>query len=94
VMSAVVEVIRQAHEAAEVVVSKGGITSARVLREALGAQRADVAGPVEPGVALLLAQTPTGLKPYLVVPGNVGDDEVLLRLVTKTSRAAVLRDTV
>lgn len=94
VMKALVEVVRRAQEAADVVVAKGGITSAMVLREGLGAGRADVIGPVEPGVALMQAHTATGLKPCIVVPGNVGDPEVLLRLVTKTSSGAVLPGTV
>jgi uncharacterized protein YgbK (DUF1537 family) len=65
-----------------VLVSKGGITSAVTLRDGVGAKTADVVGPVEPGVSRWSAAWPD-LEPldYLVVPGNVGDDTVLARLV-------------
>jgi uncharacterized protein YgbK (DUF1537 family) len=65
-----------------VVVAKGGITSAVVLRDGIGAEWAEVVGPVEPGVSRWTAEWPDG-RPvdYLVVPGNVGDDDLLARLV-------------
>jgi hypothetical protein len=62
--------------------AKGGITSAVTLRDGVGAVEADVIGPVEPGVSLWSASWPDGaLLDYLVVPGNVGDDGLLARLV-------------
>lgn len=65
-----------------VVVVKGGITSAFVLREGIGAEEAEVLGPVAPGVSRWAAEWPDG-EPvdYLVVPGNVGEDDLLERLV-------------
>ena len=65
-----------------VVVAKGGITSAVVLREGIGADEAEVVGPVVPGVSRWSARWPDGRAvDYLVVPGNVGDDDLLARLV-------------
>ena len=65
-----------------VLLAKGGITSAVTLRDGVGAAEADVVGPVEPGVSLWSARWPDGaLLDYLVVPGNVGDDDLLARLV-------------
>ncbi len=66
----------------DVIVAKGGITSAVTLRDGVGAAEAEVVGPVEPGVSRWSALWPGG-EPldYLVVPGNVGDDELLARLV-------------
>ncbi len=65
-----------------VVVAKGGITSAVVLREGIGADEAEVLGPVVPGVSRWAARWPDGRAvDYLVVPGNVGDDDLLARLV-------------
>jgi uncharacterized protein YgbK (DUF1537 family) len=62
--------------------AKGGITAAVTLREGVGAAEAEVVGPVEPGVSLWSARWPDGSAlDYLVVPGNVGDDDVLARLV-------------
>ncbi|HZN17647.1 MAG TPA: four-carbon acid sugar kinase family protein [Micromonosporaceae bacterium] len=66
----------------DLVVAKGGITSARLARDALGADTADVVGQPEPGVVLWRLAGPTGPMPYVVVPGNVGDDGTLARLLS------------
>jgi uncharacterized protein YgbK (DUF1537 family) len=67
----------------DVIVAKGGITSAVTLRDGVGAAEAEVVGPVEPGVSRWSAHWQPGGEPldYVVVPGNVGDDELLARLV-------------
>ena len=65
-----------------VIVAKGGITSAVVLREGVGADQAEVLGPVVPGVSRWAARWRDGEElDYLVVPGNVGDDDLLARLI-------------
>jgi uncharacterized protein YgbK (DUF1537 family) len=66
-----------------VVVAKGGITSAVTLQEGLGVDAADVVGPVLPGVSHWRADA----LDYLVVPGNVGDDELLAEVVAGVLRA-------
>ena len=75
-----------------VIVAKGGITSAVTLKHGVGADGADVIGPVLPGVSRWLASWPDGVAlDYLVVPGNVGDDDLLrslVALVLKGSRHA------
>lgn len=72
-----------------VVVAKGGITSAVVLREGIGASEADVLGPVVPGVSRWAARWRDGSPvDYLVVPGNVGDDALLARLVEAILRGS------
>ncbi len=64
--------------APSVVVSKGGITSAVVIRDGFGARRVRVAGPIAPGVSLwLAADTPA----FAVFPGNVGGPAALAELV-------------
>jgi uncharacterized protein YgbK (DUF1537 family) len=60
-----------------VVIAKGGITAAVTLLTGFGADEAEVIGPVVAGVSRWRAG---GLE-YLVVPGNVGDDELLAELV-------------
>jgi uncharacterized protein YgbK (DUF1537 family) len=72
-----------------VVVAKGGITSALVLREGIAADQAEVVGPVLPGVSRWVAEWPDG-RPveYLVVPGNVGDDDLLASLVDALVRGS------
>jgi uncharacterized protein YgbK (DUF1537 family) len=64
-----------------VIIAKGGITSAVTLRTGLGVDVADVVGPVLPGVSLWHAQAGGRPLDYLVVPGNVGDDDLLVRLL-------------
>jgi uncharacterized protein YgbK (DUF1537 family) len=61
-----------------VVVAKGGITSHVTLQAGLGVDEADVVGPVLPGVSRW--RVANGLD-YLVVPGNVGDDDLLVELL-------------
>ncbi|MGI8973432.1 MAG: four-carbon acid sugar kinase family protein [Gaiella sp.] len=71
----------------DVIVAKGGITSAVTLRTGVGAHEAEVLGPVEPGVSRWGVHWPDGkLLDYLVVPGNVGDDQLLARLVGSIAR--------
>jgi uncharacterized protein YgbK (DUF1537 family) len=70
-------------------VAKGGITAAVTLRDGVGAAEADVVGPVEPGVSLWSARWRDGnALDYLVVPGNVGDDDLLARLVDAVTGSA------
>jgi uncharacterized protein YgbK (DUF1537 family) len=77
-------VVRAVAGSVGAVVSKGGITSAVTARVGLGASRAEVAGPVAPGVALWVpADGPHAGMPLAVVPGNVGDDRLILDVVTR-----------
>jgi uncharacterized protein YgbK (DUF1537 family) len=64
--------------APDVVIAKGGITSAVTLLVGFGTSEADVLGPVLPGVSRWRASFD-----YLVVPGNVGDERLLVDLVDR-----------
>jgi uncharacterized protein YgbK (DUF1537 family) len=64
-----------------VIIAKGGITSAVTLHTGLRVDVADVVGPVLPGVSLWHAVAGQRPLDYLVVPGNVGDDDLLVRLL-------------
>ncbi len=69
------------------VVAKGGITSNDVASDGLGIRRGIVQGPLLPGLVSLW-QSAEGIAegmPYVVFPGNVGDDEALLTVVNKLS---------
>lgn len=61
------------------VVAKGGITSSDVGTKALAVRRANVLGQIEPGIPVW--QTGEESKfprtPYVIFPGNVGDDDTL-----------------
>jgi len=65
------------------VVAKGGITSADVAKKGLGIKGANVLGQIKPGIPVW--QTGEGSKfpktPYVIFPGNVGDDATLREAV-------------
>lgn len=69
------------------VVAKGGITSSDIATKALGVQRALVRGQIAPGIPVweLDAGSRFPGMPYVVFPGNVGD-ESNLSTVVKTLR--------
>jgi uncharacterized protein YgbK (DUF1537 family) len=69
------------------VVSKGGITSAVLAREGLGARAGLVLGPLVDGVALWQVDGDRGRIPFVVFPGNVGTDGTLLDIVRLILRA-------
>jgi uncharacterized protein YgbK (DUF1537 family) len=64
-------------------VGKGGITSSDIATRALNIRRAVVAGQILPGVPVWQTGDESrfpGL-PYVVFPGNVGDDQALATIV-------------
>jgi uncharacterized protein YgbK (DUF1537 family) len=67
------------------IVAKGGITSHDVAVHGLGIRRAEVAGQLFPGMISVfrpLDAAPEAIGvPYVVFPGNVGDDAALARVV-------------
>jgi uncharacterized protein YgbK (DUF1537 family) len=65
------------------VVAKGGITSVEIARTGLGVKEAYVPGQIAKGVPLwqLGSETKWPGIPYVVFPGNVGDDETLKEVV-------------
>lgn len=67
------------------VIAKGGITSSDVGTKALAVQKANVLGQIEPGIPVWQ----TGLEskfpqtPYVIFPGNVGDETTLKKAAEK-----------
>ncbi len=88
VSAALVDVMRSVDRELELgfVVAKGGITSSDVVTEGLGVRRAEVAGQMLPGIvsAWILPEDSDypGL-PYVVFPGNVGDEDALAQVIQK-----------
>ena len=75
-------VVAAVEPAPATVLAKGGITAAVVARVGLGARSALAVGPLVDGVALWRLDGPAGRTiPYVVFPGNVGDDRTLLDVV-------------
>jgi len=71
----------------DVVLAKGGITSAVTARAGLGAVRAHVVGPLRDGISLWNLAVPGGDSlSYVVFPGNVGSDEALLDVTRSVLR--------
>ena len=67
------------------VVAKGGITSADVGVKGLEIKKALVLGQIEPGIPVWKALENSKFPniPYIIFPGNVGEDETLKRVVEK-----------
>lgn len=78
------------------IVAKGGITSSDIGTKALKVRRADVLGQIKPGVPVW--QTGGESKfpgiPYIIFPGNVGEEETLKKVVEilTDSRAECISD--
>ncbi len=82
VMAALTTAVRDTLPSVSVVVAKGGITSAEVAATGLGASSATVLGQVLPGVSVWNLETSDGRDLlYVVVPGNVGDENTLVRVL-------------
>jgi uncharacterized protein YgbK (DUF1537 family) len=77
-------VVDQLRDVSDVLLSKGGITSAVNVRDGLHAELAQIVGPVAPGVSLWSAFEDQGrTRPVLVFPGNVGEPETLAELIDR-----------
>jgi uncharacterized protein YgbK (DUF1537 family) len=84
VAAAVSGAVSHLREGIGTVIVKGGITSAEIARAGLGASGARVLGQLLPGVAVWSILDADGKRhPYVVVPGNVGDEHTLARLVDR-----------
>ena len=82
VMAALTTAVRALLPDVTVVVSKGGITSAEVARVGIGASSAVVLGQVLPGVSVWRFTAHDGRELlYVVVPGNVGAPDTLVRVL-------------
>ena len=82
VMAALTTAVRDLLPDVGVVVSKGGITSAEVARVGIGATSAVVLGQVLPGVSVWRLRAHDGRELlYVVVPGNVGAPDTLVRVL-------------
>ncbi|GAA1059153.1 four-carbon acid sugar kinase family protein [Agromyces bracchium] len=80
VMTALTTAVRDLLPDVSVVVAKGGITSAEVARTGIGARSAVVLGQVLPGVSAWRMTAHDGREVlYVVVPGNVGGPDTLVR---------------
>jgi uncharacterized protein YgbK (DUF1537 family) len=86
VSSALVDVMRRVDRGPKLgfVVAKGGITSSDVVT--MGVRRAEVAGQMLEGIVsawILPEESDYPGLPYVVFPGNVGDENALAKVIQK-----------
>ena len=87
VMRALMTVVADVRRLTGTVISKGGITGADVAREGIGADRAAVRGQVLPGVSVWDLRSADGdVIVQVVVPGNVGEDDTLVKALRSVGR--------
>jgi uncharacterized protein YgbK (DUF1537 family) len=83
VMEAITATVQAVSKLCDAVVAKGGITSAQVATDGLLASYARVSGQLEAGVSLWQLTVPNTSRPlpYVVLPGNVGDEQTMIHAV-------------
>ncbi|PRB09934.1 four-carbon acid sugar kinase family protein [Microbacterium sp. MYb62] len=87
VMQALTVAVRALSPEVEVVIAKGGITSAELARRGVGATRAVVRGQVIAGVSVWDLRSAEGAPVlYVVVPGNVGETSALTEVLEALGR--------
>ena len=85
ISEAVYHLVKNLKVKPEFVLAKGGITSADVGVKGLGIRKALVLGQIEPGIPVWKALDESKFPniPYIIFPGNVGNDETLKNAVKK-----------
>ncbi|CAL9133503.1 unnamed protein product [Musa textilis] len=88
VSSALVAIVQQITTRPRYILAKGGITSSDIATKALEAKRAKVIGQALAGVPLwqLGPESHHPGVPYIVFPGNVGDNNAIADVVTSWAR--------
>jgi uncharacterized protein YgbK (DUF1537 family) len=81
VMGGIVSAVRELAGRVDAVVTKGGITAAEVIRRGLGARAARVLGPAFVGVPVWRLGPGSRGETVVIVPGNVGDADLLASAV-------------
>lgn len=82
VMQALTTCVKDIIEHVDLVIAKGGITSAEVARVGIGAESAWVQGQIRPGVSVWrLTDRAVRSLDYVVVPGNVGSRDTLVDII-------------
>ena len=87
VSSSLVKIVEMLQSAPKFIIAKGGITSSDVATKGLQAKKATVLGQAAPAVPVWLtgADAKFPHTPYIIFPGNVGDDFTLMQIVQKIS---------
>ncbi len=85
ISGAVTDVVAQLTARPRFIIAKGGITSSDVGVKALGVKRATVLGQIAPGVPVWQTgpESKFPMIPYVIFPGNVGEDSTLCTVVKR-----------
>ncbi|WP_222125589.1 four-carbon acid sugar kinase family protein [Paenibacillus sp. Y412MC10] len=83
ISAALTEIVGQLTVRPRFIVAKGGITSSDIGTKALGVTVAVVAGQIRPGIPVWICGEESKYPhlPYIIFPGNVGEDTTLLDIV-------------
>lgn len=83
VSESVIQIVKQVKIKPKYILAKGGITSSDIATKALNVQRATVLGQIIKGVPVwkLGKETAFPDTPYIIFPGNVGDEQSLYKVV-------------
>ncbi len=83
ISDALMKIVSAIHIRPSYVLAKGGITSADVARKGLNIKEALVLGQIQPGVPVWKAGNDSRYPdiPYVIFPGNVGNDDTLCKAV-------------
>jgi len=82
VMDSLIYAVKELCTDADIVVTKGGITSAEVARSGIGADDAWVLGQILPGISVWKVKDRGNRELLLViVPGSVGDSDTLMKVL-------------
>ncbi|MGC4376347.1 four-carbon acid sugar kinase family protein [Fictibacillus sp. Mic-4] len=85
ISATLVEVVRSLKVTPNFIMAKGGITSSDVATQGLEIKKARILGQAAAGVPVLLTGEEARLKhvPYIVFPGNVGDENTITSIIRK-----------
>ena len=85
VSALLVDVVRNLQLKPRFIIAKGGWTASEIGTQALGVKRAYAPAPIWPGVPMwvLGEETRFAGMPYVIFPGNVGDEGALMAVVEK-----------
>ncbi len=85
VSSTLIEIVRQLEIRPRFLIAKGGITSSDIATQGLHVTRAEVMGQILPGIPVwrLGPESKYPGLPYVVFPGNVGNEQALVEIFKK-----------
>jgi uncharacterized protein YgbK (DUF1537 family) len=89
VSQGLIDIVQRIQTAPRYILAKGGITASDIATRALNVKKAMVMGQILPGVPVwrLGAESRLAGLPYIVFPGNVGDEQALVKVVQQLKPA-------